>query len=67
MAKSSTTQIKSGASDKLEGTVKNLVGKVKSTVGKTVGNPKLKARGDAEQNEGKAQKKIGQIKQVFDL
>jgi uncharacterized protein YjbJ (UPF0337 family) len=67
MAKSPTTQIKSGASDKLEGTVKNLVGKVKSGLGRTLGNPKLKARGDAEQNEGRVQKKVGQIKQVFDL
>jgi uncharacterized protein YjbJ (UPF0337 family) len=67
MAKSPNTRIKSGASDKLEGTVKNLVGKVKSAVGETLGNPKLKARGDAEQNEGKVQKKVGQIKQVFDL
>jgi uncharacterized protein YjbJ (UPF0337 family) len=59
--------MKSGASDKREGTVKNLVGNVKSTVGQTLGQPRLKARGDAEQNEGTAQRKIGRIKQVFDL
>jgi len=67
MTKTPSTQIKPGSMDKLEGTVKTLVGKVKSTAGRTLGNPKLKARGDAEQNEGKVQKKVGQIKQVLDL
>jgi uncharacterized protein YjbJ (UPF0337 family) len=41
-------------------------GKVKETVGHAVGNPDLELEGQAENLGGKVQKKVGQIKQVFE-
>jgi uncharacterized protein YjbJ (UPF0337 family) len=60
-------EMKSGTQDKIEGAVKTLAGKIKEGAGKAVGNPRLEAQGLADQHEGKVQKKVGEIKQVFDL
>jgi uncharacterized protein YjbJ (UPF0337 family) len=58
--------MKSSTQDKAEGTAKDLKGKVKEGTGKLVGNERLEAEGRGDQAEGKAQKKVGDIKKVFD-
>ncbi|MDP1580405.1 MAG: CsbD family protein [Candidatus Didemnitutus sp.] len=54
--------MKSSTQDKVKGTAKTIVGKVKETTGNVLGNPRLQIAGKAEQREGLAQKKIGQLK-----
>lgn len=58
--------MKSSNQDKAEGTGKDIKGKIKEGTGKAVGNERLEAKGKAEQAEGKAQKKVGDVKKVFD-
>lgn len=58
--------MKSSNQDKVEGTGKDIAGKVKEGIGKAVGNDRLRAEGNADQAEGKIQKKVGDIKKVFD-
>lgn len=58
--------IKSSNQDKAEGTGKDLGGKAKEAAGKAVGNESLEAEGKANQAEGKTQKKVGDVKKVFD-
>lgn len=58
--------MKSSTQDKAEGTAKDLKGKVKEGAGKLVGNERLQAEGRADQVDGKVQKKVGDIKKVFD-
>ena len=55
----------SGTEDKAEGIANNLSGKVKEGVGKAIGNRHLEAKGDSEQLEGQAQKKVGEVKKAF--
>jgi uncharacterized protein YjbJ (UPF0337 family) len=57
--------VKSGAEDKVEGASKNLSGKVKEGVGKAIGSYRLESKGDSEQLEGNAQKKVGEVKKEF--
>jgi uncharacterized protein YjbJ (UPF0337 family) len=56
---------KSGTEDKAEGAAKNLSGKVKEGVGNGIGSHHLEAKGDSEQLEGQAQKKVGDTKKAF--
>ena len=63
---SKTSIMKTSTQDKVEGTAKELKGKVKEVAGRAVGNPDLAERGRDEQAEGKIQKKVGDIKKVFD-
>jgi uncharacterized protein YjbJ (UPF0337 family) len=58
--------MKSSTQDKAEGTAKDLKGKVKEGAGKLVGNERLQAEGRADQVDGKVQKKVGDVKKVFD-
>ena len=58
--------MKSSTKDKSEGTMKDLKGKVKEGLGKGVDDPYLRDEGRADQAEGKVQKKVGDIKKVFD-
>ena|GEM_PF-906944 len=58
--------MKDSTQDKAIGTAKDLKGKVKEGVGKAVGNPNLRDEGRADQVEGKVQKKVGDVKKVFD-
>jgi len=57
--------VKSGTEDKVEGAAKNLSGKVKEGVGKAIGSHHLEAKGDSEQLEGQAQRKVGEVKKAF--
>jgi uncharacterized protein YjbJ (UPF0337 family) len=65
MQNKQTADVKSGTEDKVEGASKNLSGKVKEGVGKAIGSHHLEAKGDSEQLEGQAQKKVGEVKKAF--
>jgi uncharacterized protein YjbJ (UPF0337 family) len=56
----------SSTHDKAKGTAKEAAGKVKEETGKAIGNPDLQDRGRAEKVEGKVDKKVGDIKKVFE-
>lgn len=57
---------KSSTTDKIEGDSKIVSGSIKEGAGKVVRSPNLEAKGVAEKNEGRVQKKVGEIKKVFD-
>ncbi len=57
--------MKSSTHDKAQGTAKNITGAIKQATGKAVGNPRLEAAGKTQRNEGRIQKKIGEIEQVL--
>jgi uncharacterized protein YjbJ (UPF0337 family) len=57
--------MKTSTTDKIEGTVKEVKGKVKEQAGKAMGDVDLQDRGTAENLAGKAQKKVGDVKKVF--
>ena len=56
---------KSGTTDKIEGNAKIASGAVKKETGKLFRSPNLQGKGIAEENEGRVQKKVGEIKKVF--
>ena len=58
--------MKQSSTDQTNGTVRELKGKAKQTLGQVTKNPKLAADGDNEKLAGKIQKKVGQIKRVFE-
>ena len=58
--------MKSSTRDKAAGTAKSVSGKIKESAGRAVGNPRLQDEGTAQRVEGKVQKKVGDIKKVFD-
>ncbi len=58
--------MKSSTQDKIEGEARDLAGKIKEVAGRVTHNPALKARGQDEQIDGQVQKKVGDIKKVFD-
>ena len=57
--------MKSSMKDKVKGTFHDAKGKVREMAGKITDNPKLEAKGKAENIGGKVQKKIGQVKKVL--
>ena len=56
----------SSTTDKFEGNVHEAKGKIKETVGQLANDPELEAEGKEENLSGKIQKKVGQIKEVFE-
>ena len=56
----------SSTHDKAEGRTKEAVGKVKEETGKAVGNRDLQDRGTAEKVGGKVERKVGDVKKVFE-
>lgn len=56
----------SSASDKLKGAFHEAKGKIKEETGKATGNEDLEARGVAEKTAGKVEKKVGDVKKVFE-
>ena len=56
--------MKSSTQDKAEGKWHKVKGKIKQVAGKVVGNRELEAEGKAENFDGNAQEKIGEIKDV---
>ena len=57
--------MKPSAEDKAKGAFHESKGKVKELAGKVTDNPKLQAKGMAEKIAGKAQGKLGQVKEVL--
>jgi uncharacterized protein YjbJ (UPF0337 family) len=58
--------MKSSTTDKIKGTFNEAKGKAKEKVGKATGNPDQRDQGTAEKIGGKVQRKIGDVKKVFD-
>jgi uncharacterized protein YjbJ (UPF0337 family) len=58
--------MKSSTRDKIKGGFREAKGKVKEKAGKAIGNPNLRDRGTAEKTGGKVQRKVGDIKKVFE-
>ena len=58
--------MKSSTKDQIEGRLHELKGKVKERAGQVVNSPGLEAEGQDEALAGTVQKKIGEIKKVFD-
>ena len=58
--------MKSSTKDKVKGGFREAKGKVKEKTGKATGNPNLQDRGTAEKAGGKLQRKIGDVKKVFE-
>ena len=58
--------MKESTKDKAKGRLKQARGTVKEKAGKLAGKPDLESRGRAEKVAGKIQKKIGDIKKVFE-
>jgi uncharacterized protein YjbJ (UPF0337 family) len=58
--------MKSSTKDKIKGGFREAKGKVKEKAGNATGNPNLRDRGTAEKTGGKVQRKIGDLKKVFE-
>lgn len=58
--------MKSSTRDKIKGAFKEAKGNAKEKAGKAIGNPDLRDRGTMEEAGGKVQRKIGDMKKVFD-
>jgi len=58
--------MKSSTHDKAEGRTKETVGKVKEETGKAIGNQDLQERGATEKTGGKLERKVGDVKKVFE-
>jgi uncharacterized protein YjbJ (UPF0337 family) len=52
--------------DKIKGTVHEAKGKIKEKVGQVINDPDLTAEGQDENIAGKVQKKVGEVKRVFE-
>ncbi len=63
--KSYDVDTKSSTTDKIQGDAKIASGKVKQETGKVFRSPNLQGKGNAEMDEGRVQKKVGEIKKVF--
>ena len=58
--------MKPSTKDQVEGTLHEMKGKAKAAAGRVTDNPKLTAEGRVEQVAGTVQKKVGQVKKVFE-
>ena len=58
--------MKDSTKDKVEGAAHELKGKIKEKVGQATDDPNLEAEGIDETIGGKIQKKVGDIKKVFE-
>ena len=58
--------MKQSTKDEAKGTFHEVKGKVKEKVGRATNNPDLEAEGQDEKIGGIVQKKIGQVKKVFE-
>ena len=58
--------MKPSTKDQIEGALHEFKGKAKEKAGQVTNNPNLAAKGQNEKLAGKVQKKIGQIKKVFE-
>jgi uncharacterized protein YjbJ (UPF0337 family) len=58
--------MKSSTKDKIKGGFREAKGKVKENAGDATGNPNLRDRGTTEKAGGKVQRKVGDLKKVFE-
>lgn len=58
--------MKPSTKDQVEGTLRKMKGKAKVVVGRVTDNPKVAAKGRVEEVAGTVQKKVGQVKKVFE-
>ena len=58
--------MKDSTTDKVEGAVHEVKGKIKETVGRIVNDSGLEEAGKDENFTGKIQKKVGQVKEIFE-
>ena len=58
--------MKPSTDDKAKGKFHQVKGAVKEQAGRVTNNPDLTNEGQAEQVAGKVQKKVGQVKKVFE-
>jgi uncharacterized protein YjbJ (UPF0337 family) len=58
--------MKSSTKDKIKGGFREAKGKVKQKAGNATGNSNLRDRGTAEKAGGKVQRKVGDLKKVFE-
>ena len=58
--------MKDSTKDKVEGAVHDAKGAIKEKIGRATNNPNLEAEGQDEKVGGKIQKKVGDIKKVFE-
>jgi uncharacterized protein YjbJ (UPF0337 family) len=58
--------MKDSTKDKVEGALHDAKGTVKEKIGRATNNPNLEAEGQGEKVGGKIQKKVGDIKKVFE-
>ena len=61
----SSTTTTSSTHDKVEGKVHEVKGAMKEKVGQLTNNPKLQNEGTAERIGGMVEKKVGDVKKVF--
>ncbi len=57
--------MKSSTKDQAKGTFHQIKGAVKEAAGKVSGKPELEAEGKVENAAGKAQEKVGELKEVL--
>ena len=57
--------MKDSTKDQVSGKAHETVGALKEKVGRATDNPRLEGKGAGQKAGGKAEKKIGQIKKVF--
>jgi uncharacterized protein YjbJ (UPF0337 family) len=55
-----------GTEDEIKGKFHEVKGKVKDKVGNATNDPNLEIEGQDEQTAGTIQKKVGQVKKVFE-
>ena len=58
--------MKSSTHDKVEDAAKIIAGDAKEVTGRVLGNHRLHAEGNAEQVEGRTQKKIGDVEKMLE-
>jgi uncharacterized protein YjbJ (UPF0337 family) len=58
--------VTSSTHDKVEGKVHEVKGAVKESIGRATNNPNLEDEGTAERVNGVVEKKVGDIKKVFE-
>jgi uncharacterized protein YjbJ (UPF0337 family) len=58
--------MKPSTKDQIKGTLHEVKGNAKENAGKLTNNPTLAAEGQDEKLSGKIQKKVGQVKAVFE-
>jgi uncharacterized protein YjbJ (UPF0337 family) len=57
--------MKSSTTDKVEGKAHELKGAVKEKIGHATNDPNMETEGTSEKMDGKVQKKVGDVKKVF--